>query len=497
MAISDKYFISYNKFDKEWALWVSDVMDDYEIPNFIQAKHILAGHNFIQKMDEATRECNKLIAILSSNYLASSFTQPEWQYYFAKDPTSKERLILPFKVETINPEGFWLTIVHVDLTSLNEEEARNEILKALMPEKAELRKSKFPGIKSDQIRKDKITIKKDPLTENYILHILKNTEKSCVDYTFKNPAGKITRLSDIVVFSVLETILKRYYLESDNSARDNLLLTIKELLIPKELITVLSKVEKLVGFIDDKLLDIPWEKILCIENKIEKGNSGCVSFNRNFLVSIYHDIKGNLTNNILFLSNKETERVNYKEGTIDRFIKDPFNLRSVITNEFSEILEIIFTNDYQCIHLSGFGAFCNDLNPGLLLSDNMFLTSREFEQMTIPPALIIFEYYGNPFEDLPEEYAINKRELLVYFNKFSQSLINSGVKSVLITYSFHYTNLNKRFLQRFYECYTKGMLLNDCVYEARKTVYDKEGRDSQAFQTYFFGEPNISAKLLQ
>ena len=46
-------------------------------------------------MQEATRDADRTIAILSPHYLASQFTQPEWAAAFRKDPEGKKRTLIP------------------------------------------------------------------------------------------------------------------------------------------------------------------------------------------------------------------------------------------------------------------------------------------------------------------------------------------------------------------------------------------------------------------
>jgi hypothetical protein len=71
------FFISYTNVDRPWAEWVDQVVREAGISTVIQARDFAPGDSFVEKMDEATRECDRTLAVLSPEYLASHFAMME------------------------------------------------------------------------------------------------------------------------------------------------------------------------------------------------------------------------------------------------------------------------------------------------------------------------------------------------------------------------------------------------------------------------------------
>jgi|GEM_PF-1512231 len=77
-------------------------------------------------MDNASRETDRTIAVLSPNYLSALYTQPEWAAAFAEDPTGEKRNLLPVSASgNASPMGRWAensalkTCSHIDTTPSN------------------------------------------------------------------------------------------------------------------------------------------------------------------------------------------------------------------------------------------------------------------------------------------------------------------------------------------------------------------------------------------
>src|ERR1022692_1848443 len=68
------------------------------------------------------------IAVLSPDYLAAAFTQPEWASAFAKDPTGQDRKLVPVRVRECRPKGLLATLVYIDLVGQKEAVARKALL---------------------------------------------------------------------------------------------------------------------------------------------------------------------------------------------------------------------------------------------------------------------------------------------------------------------------------------------------------------------------------
>ncbi|WBH18190.1 toll/interleukin-1 receptor domain-containing protein [Sphingomonas radiodurans] len=96
---------------------------------FIQSWHIPPGANFVHEMQRASAACERTIAVLSPDYLASMFTQAEWGAAFAADPVGSGRKLVPVRVRMCEPPGLLKSIVYCDLLGLTEELARAKLLR--------------------------------------------------------------------------------------------------------------------------------------------------------------------------------------------------------------------------------------------------------------------------------------------------------------------------------------------------------------------------------
>lgn len=152
------FFISYNKVDTQWAEWVAWVLEERNYSVLIQEWDFRPGTNFAVCMDNALKEASVLISILSPDYLASKNCQAEWTSMFCEDPTGAQRKIIPIRVRKTAIEGLLLPRVHIDLVGLEEEQAKETLLRGISSERAKptdpprypgveitLKRPKFPG----------------------------------------------------------------------------------------------------------------------------------------------------------------------------------------------------------------------------------------------------------------------------------------------------------------------------------------------------------------
>jgi len=124
------FFISYNSADKRWAEWMAWHLEDAGYTVAFQGWDSLPGKNFVQWMDESSREAERIIAVLSPNYVAAQFTAPEWMAAFVQDPTSTDGRLLPIRIVKFKTEGLLRSIVYADLVGLDEAQAKEVLLKA-------------------------------------------------------------------------------------------------------------------------------------------------------------------------------------------------------------------------------------------------------------------------------------------------------------------------------------------------------------------------------
>jgi tetratricopeptide (TPR) repeat protein len=140
------FFISYNRADKAWAEWVAWQLEQAGYTLFIQAWDFRPGHNFVLEMHRAATLAGRTVPVLSPNFLASRFTQPEWAAAFAADPTGEQGRVVPVRVAECDPKGLLGPIVYIDLVDRDEAKAKDELLNGIRRERAKPPVSPvFPG----------------------------------------------------------------------------------------------------------------------------------------------------------------------------------------------------------------------------------------------------------------------------------------------------------------------------------------------------------------
>ena len=86
-------------------------------------------------MDKALKTTERIIVVLSPNFLASRFTPAEWSAAFARDPTGEKRLLIPVRVAACQPDGLLSQIIYVDLADgCDEAAAKSKLLEGLQPQ---------------------------------------------------------------------------------------------------------------------------------------------------------------------------------------------------------------------------------------------------------------------------------------------------------------------------------------------------------------------------
>src|SRR5262245_43645389 len=92
------FFISYTKADKDWARWIDWLVRSKGFTTFTQFNDIPWGSNFLAKMREGLNEAERMIAVVSPDFLSSGFTEAEWTPIFKKETETKQTLLFPIKV---------------------------------------------------------------------------------------------------------------------------------------------------------------------------------------------------------------------------------------------------------------------------------------------------------------------------------------------------------------------------------------------------------------
>ena len=134
------FFVSYTQADRQRADWIARVLEEFGYTAFIQARDIRPGSNFVLEMDRATIEADRVIAVLSPDYLAAPDPQSEWTAAFANGK------LLPVRVRECELKGLLGAVVYIDLVGLDEPAAKKALVSGVQrPSDKPVQAARVPG----------------------------------------------------------------------------------------------------------------------------------------------------------------------------------------------------------------------------------------------------------------------------------------------------------------------------------------------------------------
>ena len=122
------FFISYTQADRQWAEWIAWVLEEAGYETIIQAWDFRPGSNFVARMNEASKQAERTIGVLSPRYVESAFAESEWAVAFAQDPVGKKGALWPVRVEAFTATGLLAQVVYTDLVGRDRASAREALL---------------------------------------------------------------------------------------------------------------------------------------------------------------------------------------------------------------------------------------------------------------------------------------------------------------------------------------------------------------------------------
>jgi HEAT repeat protein len=125
------FFISYNQRDREAAARIDQQLRDAGYSTTFQLTDMPPGASVPHEMDKAIKNNERLIAVLSPDYLESRYCASEWEAFQHKDPTGEKRAIIPVIVRRCEIQGLLSVRARVDLVGTDPSEARTRLLEAV------------------------------------------------------------------------------------------------------------------------------------------------------------------------------------------------------------------------------------------------------------------------------------------------------------------------------------------------------------------------------
>jgi hypothetical protein len=120
------FFVSFNKADGAWATWISWVLEEAGYSVWFQDWDFRG--NFVEHMSRAHAQADRTLAILSDHYFGSDFTLAEWSARLAEDPAARADRLVPVKVGKLTTKNILTPIIYADLTTCQENDARQRLL---------------------------------------------------------------------------------------------------------------------------------------------------------------------------------------------------------------------------------------------------------------------------------------------------------------------------------------------------------------------------------
>jgi tetratricopeptide (TPR) repeat protein len=147
---SKDLFISYAGADQAWAEWIAGTLEQAGHRTVLQAWDFRPGENFIQRMDQALAEAERVLAVLSPAYFHSGYAREEWTAALVRDRGQVDRL-LPVRVARCQLPPLLANRVYIDLVDLHEQLATQRLLAGVQPGRAQpVGKPSFPGARGPE-----------------------------------------------------------------------------------------------------------------------------------------------------------------------------------------------------------------------------------------------------------------------------------------------------------------------------------------------------------
>jgi anti-sigma regulatory factor (Ser/Thr protein kinase) len=124
------FFVSYTGIDRRWAEWIAWQLEAEGYDIVVQAWDFSPGNDWAHEMQRAASTADRVIAVLSPEYMHSRHGEAEWRVFYARDPTGEEARLLPVRVREVDPPGLLMTKIYVDLVGRDAATGRDLLLAA-------------------------------------------------------------------------------------------------------------------------------------------------------------------------------------------------------------------------------------------------------------------------------------------------------------------------------------------------------------------------------
>jgi hypothetical protein len=139
--MGQKFFISFNSADRTKAHWIAWTLKEAGHEVAVHDWEIPAGGNVPLWMNTKLAWADRLIAVISPDYVPSRYSPMEWASQVWNDPDGTKGSVIPVIVRPTSKMPPLLEgLSRIDLTNCSEDEARRRLIKGVdMPAPPELK----------------------------------------------------------------------------------------------------------------------------------------------------------------------------------------------------------------------------------------------------------------------------------------------------------------------------------------------------------------------
>ncbi len=143
------FFVSHAGADRAWAEWVAWQLTEAGYTVELDVWDWAAGRNFITAMSDALDGCDRVVALFSAPYFKRErYTTDEWTAAALHVPGTGEGRLVPLRVEEVPTAlmpGVLRPLVFKDLFGIDEQQARQVLLDAVVGPRRPDHQPTFPG----------------------------------------------------------------------------------------------------------------------------------------------------------------------------------------------------------------------------------------------------------------------------------------------------------------------------------------------------------------
>lgn len=96
------FFISYSGKDKNVVAWINQTLEEAGFTTVLQMRDFATGTDFVANINDALKNSERVIAVISSNYLNSNYTAAEFNAALALSWREGKNILVPILIENVD-----------------------------------------------------------------------------------------------------------------------------------------------------------------------------------------------------------------------------------------------------------------------------------------------------------------------------------------------------------------------------------------------------------